>query len=400
MCSPVHDSLMRIALVHDWLTGMRGGEKVFELLCRLYPEADPHALVYEPGTVPAVIEDRGVTTSWLQGLPGARRWYRYYLPLLPLAAESLDLSAYDLVISSSSCAVKGVLTRPDALHISYVHSPMRYIWDLADEYFPRSNPINRLVAPPLLAALRTWDVTSAQRVDRFIANSTFVAQRIRKFYRRSSTVIHPPVDVERFVGPSTRGEAYLAVGALVRNKGVDLLVEAFNRSRRPLRIVGTGPMERELRRRARSNIEFLGWVSEEQLVAEYRTCRAFVHAALEDFGIAPLEAAAAGKPTIALGRGGTLDSIQSLDASEEPTGVFFSERTAESLVTALARFEAEEERFRPEHLVAHARGFGTEVAAQNLRAFVEQAWRAHRGLEEPQSASLAPTEDTRGGLPC
>ena len=389
---------MRIALVHDWLTGMRGGEKVFELLCRLYPEAEPHALVYEPGTVPAVIEARGVRTSWLQGLPGVRRWYRYYLPLLPLAAESLDLSAYDLVISSSSCVVKGVLTRPDALHISYVHSPMRYIWDLADEYFPRSNPINRLVAPPLLAALRTWDVTSAQRVDRFVANSTFVAQRIRKFYRRSSTVIHPPVDVERFAGPSERGEAYLAVGALVRNKGVDLLIEAFNRSGRPLRVVGTGPMERELRRRARNNIEFLGWVSGEQLVAEYRACRAFVHAALEDFGIAPLEAAAAGKPTIALGRGGTLDSIVPLGGAQEPTGVFFEERTADSLVAALARFEAAEERFQGDHLRAHARRFGLDVASENLRSFVEQAWRAHRGSvgrEDGEPAGRARLEEAQ-----
>ncbi len=370
---------MRIALVHDWLTGMRGGEKVFEFLCRLYPEADRFTLVHEPGSVSAEIEGRGVTTSWLQGLPGAKRWYRYYLPILPLAAESLDLLDYDLVISNSTCVVKGVLTRPEALHISYVHSPMRYIWDLHQDYFPRSNWLNRLLAPPLLACLRAWDVTSAQRVDHFIANSSFIEQRIAKYYRRSSTVIHPPVETSRFEGVSKPGEAFLVVSALVVSKGVDYIVEAFNQNGRPLRIVGTGPLEQELRRRARPNIEFLGWVSDEELVAEYLGCRALIHGAIEDFGIAPLEAAAAGKPTIALGRGGVLDTIIPSGTDRTPTGVFFAERNAASLALGLLEFELIEQQFEPEALRAHARCFGEDVAREQLLSFIERVVREHFG---------------------
>ncbi|MCB9913684.1 MAG: glycosyltransferase [Planctomycetes bacterium] len=380
---------MKIALVHDWLTGMRGGEKVYEFLCRLYPQADRYALVHQPGAVSSVIEGPGVRTSWLQHLPGGRRFYRYYLPILPMLAETLDLEAYDLVISSSSCAAKGVLTRPDALHVSYVHSPMRYAWDLSHHYFPTSNPVHRWVTPFLLAALRMWDVTSAQRVDRFIANSSFVAQRIRKYYRRSATVIHPPVDTSRFAGASERGDAYLAVGALVANKGVDLLVEAFNRTRRPLRIVGTGPLERRLRRAARDNVTFLGWLSDEELVREYRSCRAFVHGAVEDFGIAPVEAAAAGKAVIALGRGGVLDSVVPRGGAAAPTGVLFAERSADALCAALAEYEAHEDEFEPAALRAWAARFDEEVTREALLAFVDQAWRAHRGGDPELPSEVA-----------
>jgi glycosyltransferase involved in cell wall biosynthesis len=370
---------MKIALVHDWLTRMRGGERVLELLAELYPTADIFALVYREESVSPKIRGRGVRTSWLQRMPGARKWYRYYLPLLPLAAESLDLSEYDLVISSSSAVVKGVLTRPETLHVSYVHSPMRYIWDLAPHYFPPKKFTSRFLAPPLLAALRAWDVTSSQRVDRFVANSSFVASRIRKYYRRSSTVIHPPVDTQRFTGDSRRGDQYLMVSSLVANKGVEIAVEAFSALGRPLRIVGSGPLYKRLRRRAAPNVEFTGWISDEELTEEYLSCRAFVHAAVEDFGIAPLEAAAAGKPSIALSRGGVLDSIVPLGGDEPPTGVFFADPTSSSLEEAVGRFEREEDRFDVRTLRDHARGFDRSVTARRITTFVERALRVHGG---------------------
>lgn len=393
---------MKIALVHDWLTKMRGGERVMELLCELYPSADIFTLVKEEKNLSPTFRGRRIETSWLQRWPGASRYYRYYLPLLPLAAESFELSEYDLVISSSSAVVKGVMTRPDALHISYVHTPMRYIWDLAPRYFPRKKWVNRILAPPLLAALRTWDVSSAQRVDRFVANSNFVAERIRKYYRRSSTVIHPPIDTARFAGPVEQGERYLMVSALVENKSVELAVEAFNELGRPLRIVGSGPLERRLRKKAASHIEFTGWISDEELRAEYLSCRAFVHTALEDFGIAPLEAAAAGKATIALGRGGVLDSVVPwpevglVEPGKAPTGVFFHEERAQALGDAVRRFEKLEDRFDPGALRAHAELFDRKVAKRKLASFVDRALRVHRGEGLPASIAEPEQQSAEG----
>jgi len=373
---------MKIALVHDWLTRMRGGERAFEFLSELYPDADLFALVYREEAVSPRLARRGVRTSWLQRLPGARRYYRFLLPILPLAAESLDLYDYDLVISNSSGVVKGVLTRPDALHVANVLSPMRYVWDLAPRYFPPERWTSRFLAPPLLAALRAWDVTSSQRVDRFVAISRFVAERIRKYYRRSSTVIHPPVDTARFAGDAVAGEHYLVVSSLVANKGVELAVEAFGKLGRPLVVVGSGPLERRLRRRAASNVRFTGWISDRELTELYLSCRAFVHCAVEDFGIAPLEAAAAGKPTIALGCGGLLDTVVPLRApvlDAAPTGVFFDEPEPAALVEAVRRFEANEARFHPPALRRHAARFDRKVAAGRFRSFVDRALQAHRG---------------------
>ncbi len=377
---------MKIALVHDWLTRMRGGERVLEFLSELYPDADIFSLVYREEAVSPAIARRGVRTSWLQRVPGARKYYRFCLPVLPLAAESLDLRDYDLVISNSSGVVKGVLTRPDALHICNCLSPMRYVWDLAPQYFPPNKLTSRFLAPPLLAALRAWDVTSSQRVDRFIAISSFVAARIRKYYRRSATVIHPPVDTARFGGQSRPGDQYLMVSSLVANKGVEIAVDAFSELGRPLRIVGSGPLERRLRRRAAPNVELLGWISDEELTEQYLSCRAFVHTAVEDFGIAPLEAAAAGKPTIALGRGGLLDTVVPIDGASRdavPTGVFFERPEPRALVEAVRRFEESEGSFHAPALRRHAARFDRKVAAARFTSFVEQALRAHRG-EAPE----------------
>ena len=210
---------MKVALIHDWLTGMRGGEKVLEALCELFPEADLFTLLHAPGTVSPTIENRRIVTSMLQHWPNVTRWYRYYLPMMPTAIESLDLSTYDLVLSSSHCVAKGVITRPDTLHVCYSHTPMRYAWDQSARYFPADRWVNRTLTPHLLGYLRTWDVTSSSRVDRFVANSRFVARRIERYYRRTATVVHPPVDTE-FFGPAAAGggDYYLIVSALVPYK--------------------------------------------------------------------------------------------------------------------------------------------------------------------------------------
>lgn len=366
---------MKVALVHDWLTAMRGGEKCLEAFCELFPTADVFALVHAQGAVSSTIEERRPRTSWLQRLPRATRWYRYYLPLVPLAAESLDVFEYDLVLSNSSCAAKGIVPRPDALHVSYTLTPMRYAWDLAHEYFPPEKPWNRILAPPLLAWLRAWDVSASARVDRFVADSRFVAQRIRKYYRREADVVPPPIDTTRFAGQCERGDAYLIVSALVPNKGVDLAVRAFNELGRPLVVVGSGALERSLKSLARPNVRFAGWVSDEELVALYRSCRALVHPAIEDFGMAPLEAAAAGKPTIALGAGGSLETVVPLDAggASPPTGLFFEQRDPAAIADAVRRFEANEGRFDEAALRAHAKRFDRRNFLRRMSALIDES---------------------------
>lgn len=364
---------MRTALVHDWLTGMRGGEKVLEGLLELFPGADLHTLVHRPGTVSPRIEERLRRTSFVQGLPGAERWYRYYLPLMPAAVEGFDLSEYDLVLSSSHCVAKGAIARPDALHVSYVHTPMRYIWDLAPLYFPQRGILGRFLLPHLLTRLRTWDVASSARVDHFVANSSFVAQRIQKYYRREASVVHPPVDTARFAGDAPAGDQYLMVSALVPSKGIELALDAFRVLGRGLRVVGEGPLFETLRSRAPANVRFLGRVGDEELRKLYQGSRALVHTALEDCGIVPLEAAAAGRPTIALGRGGSLDTVVPLERGSPapPTGVYFHEQSPGALIEAVHAFEAAERHFEPAALRAHARRFDRSVFLQKMSALLD-----------------------------
>lgn len=371
---------MKTALVHDWLTGMRGGEKCLEALCELYPGAELKTLLHVPGSVSGIIEDRRIESSWIQRLPFAARGYRWYLPLMPVAIEGFDLSEYELVISSSHCVAKGVIPRPDALHVAYMHTPMRYIWDLAPSYFPREGLRGRILLPPILTWLRAWDVASSARVDHFVANSSFVAQRIRKYYRRESTVIHPPVDALHFAGEIEAGEHYLMVSALVPSKGIELALDAFRALGRKLRIVGDGPLLERMRRRAGPNVEFLGRVSDEQLRREYLTCRALVHTAVEDCGIVALEAASAGRPVIALGRGGSLDTVVPFErrASEAPTGIYFEDPTPESLQRALLEFERVEPQFEPEALRAHARRFDRARYVERMGELVQSLLDARR----------------------
>lgn len=402
---------MKVALIHDWLTGMRGGEKCLDVFCELFPEADIFTLIHVPGRVAPSIERHRIVTSFLQNLPGRARWYRYYLPLMPAAIEALDLSAYDLVLSSSHCAAKGVIPRPDALHVSYLHTPMRYAWDLWPQYFPPTGWVSRYVLPVLLNRLRTWDTVSTQRVDHLIANSRFVAQRIAKYYRREATVIYPPVDTAWFTpaasAPDFYGsDFYLMVTALVPNKRVELAIEAFNQLQRPLKIIGSGPLEKSLRRLAGPSIEMLGWGSDEALREAYATCRAVVFPSQEDFGIVPLEANASGRPVIALGQGGSLETVVPANAPETPqtlsqkletalTGVFFFHPSASALADAVRFFEAHEAVFDPAALRQHALPFDRQQFKQRIRQFLDAAWTAHR-----ENLSLSRNGTYRRGARC
>ena len=379
---------MRVALVHDWLTGMRGGERCLEVFCELFPDADLFTLLHVPGTVSPLIERRRVVTSFVQRLPGAARRYRYYLPLFPAAVATFDLRGYDLVVSSSHCVAKGVRAAREAVHVSYCYTPMRYVWDLYDDYFGRgAGPLTRALMPPVAAALRAWDRASSRRVQHFVAISHYVADRIRRCYGRDADVIYPPVDVSRFrLADAGAGEFYLVVSALVPYKRVDLAVEAANRLRRRLLVVGTGPEERRLRTLAGPTVEFLGWRSDEEIAGLYRRCCALLFPGVEDFGIVPLEAMAAGRPVIAYGHGGTLETIVGLGTGQEPpTGVFFGEQTVEALVDALRRFEANAHRFAPKALRARAEAFDRPRFKERIGAYIDARLAEDSARRAPRS---------------
>jgi len=377
----------RVAIVHDWLTGMRGGERCLEVFCELFPQADLFALLYCPGTVSETIERMRIHTSFVQHLPLARRFYRYYLPLFPSAVERFDLRGYDLILSSSHCVAKGAIRPPGTLHISYTYTPMRYAWDLYDVYFgDRVGPLRSFVLQRVMAYLRRWDLEASRRVDHFVAISSHVAERIRRHYGREASVIHPPVDVERFQVSEEDGGYYLVVSAFVPYKRIDLAIQAFNRLRLPLKIVGWGPEEGRLRKLAGPTVEFLGKRSDEELSHLYARCRALIFPGEEDFGIVPLEAQAAGRPVIAYGRGGVLETVVPLNAQrsggprsltsnlEPPTGVFFYEQTAEALVQAIRIFEANRHRFEPKHLRDHALQFDRALFKTRILRFIQERW--------------------------
>lgn len=367
----------RVALVHDWLTGMRGGERCLEVFCELFPEAPLFTLLHLPGRVSPVIENRRIVTAFVQKLPGAAVRYRQYLPLFPLAIRRFDLRDYDLILSLSHCVAKGVRTPPGALHLCYCFTPMRYVWDLYDDYFGREAGLaTRLLAPPLAAALRRWD-RRTDGVHRFIAISRHIADRIRRTYGRPADVIHPPVDAQRFRLGGAPESFYLVVSALAPYKRVDLAVAAANRLGRRLLVVGTGPEERRLRALAGPTVELLGWRADDEVAELYARCRAVLFPAVEDYGIVPLEAAAAGRPTIALARGGALETMVGLDAADGPepaTAVFFGEQTLDALAAAIHRFEAEAHRFDPKALRAHALRFDRPLFVERVREYVDRRW--------------------------
>ncbi|HVL69221.1 MAG TPA: glycosyltransferase [Vicinamibacterales bacterium] len=362
----------RVAIVHDWLTGMRGGEKVLEAICDLYPDATLFTLVRVPGTVSEKIERHRIRTSFVNRLPGAGRFYRHYLPIFPLAVELLDLDGYDLVISSSHCCVKSVIPRGGATHVCYCHSPMRYAWDQFDAYFGVDQVGwwgNRALRP-VMAALARWDAATAHRVHRFLANSQYVAGRIRRYYNRGSTVVYPPVDTEYYRpddGASSSAGGMLVVSALVPYKRLDLAIDACRRAHVPLKIVGRGPEEARLRRLAAgAPVEFLGWRSDEEIRTLYRTAAAVLLPGTEDFGIVPVEAQACGTPVIAFAAGGATESVV-----DGETGLLVPEAEPEAFAEAIDR--ATKRRFDRAAIRANAERFSTARFKHAFAAAVDDA---------------------------
>jgi glycosyltransferase involved in cell wall biosynthesis len=358
---------MKVAIVHYWLTGMRGGEQVLEAIGELYPNADIYTHVYDPESVWPSLRQHRIETRFIQRLPWAKRFYQSYLPLMPLALESLDLSEYDLVISSESGPAKGIIVRPDARHLCYCHTPMRYVWDMYHDYRKEAGWLKRWLMAPIAHYLRYWDVTAASRVDQFVTNSEFVAQRVARYYRRSSVVVHPPVDVERFRVTESNDGFYLMVGQLVSYKRADLAVEAFNKMGRRLVIVGTGEQRKTLERRAGNNIEFVGWASSQDVEQYYSSCRALVFPGCEDFGIVPVEAMASGRPVIAYGRGGATETV--IDGK---TGVLFNEQTVDALIAAVEQFEAMEADFSKDVIRKRAEEFDKGHFMDSMRRHIDE----------------------------
>jgi glycosyltransferase involved in cell wall biosynthesis len=388
---------MRVALVHDWLTGMRGGERCLEVFCELFPRAKLFTLLHLQGRLSERIEAMPIESSGLTRLPGVSRYYRSLLPVFPWFVEKFDLSGYNLVLSSSHCVAKGVRVPPGALHIAYIYTPMRYVWDLYDEYFGpgRAGPVQRTAMTLLRGRLQRWDAAVAPRVDHFVAISQHVADRIRRHYGRDATVIHPPVETGRFRLDHDPGRFYLVVSAFAPYKRVDLAIQACNVLGRALKIVGTGQEERRLRRLAGPTVEFLGWRSDEEVADLYSRCRALLFPGVEDFGIAPLETMASGRPVIAYAKGGALETVVPLNplpaaatgfeakttagigGAGGPTGIFFQEQTREGLVAAMEFFEANSGCFEPKVLRDWALTFDRQVFKRKFATFVSERWGKH-----------------------
>jgi len=361
---------MKTAIIHYWLVSMRGGEKVIETLLEMFPDADIYTHVYNPKAVSQIIRNRRVFTSRINRLPFAKKLYQLYMPLMPDALLDFNLQDYDLVISSESGPAKGVVPNPNAYHICYCHSPMRYLWDMYHEYFRKTNPFVRLFMKRLIPGLRLKDTVSANLVDRFIANSAYVAKRIRRCYNREATVIHPPVNIEKFLSIERKpADYYLFFGQLTGYKRADIAIEACVRSGRKLVVAGAGADKKTRKKYEKTGlITFLGRVGDEEICGLYASAKALLFPGIEDFGIIPVEANAAGCPVIAYRDGGALDTVK-----EGVTGFFFDEQTPQSLIAAMDHFEREEVTFTDRQL------FNDHVQQFSKAAFIE---RIRRILEE------------------
>jgi glycosyltransferase involved in cell wall biosynthesis len=386
---------MKVAIIHYWLVGMRGGEKVIEALCEMYPQADIFTHVYVPEMVSDRIRKHRIVPTFINSLPRAARMYKTYLPLMPLALEQLDLRGYDLVISSESGPSKGIIPPPEALHVCYCHTPMRYIWNMYHDYRDGAGRITRLLMPPLSHYLRLWDVSSAARVDSFVANSATVAKRIHRYYAAKSVVIHPPVDTNGFsiAAPAELGDYYLMAGELVSYKRPDLAVRAFNEMKLRLVVIGGGEMLEDIRRLAGPTVTVMGSQPFDVLKQHYARCRALIFPGEEDFGMVPVEAMASGRPVVAFGQGGATETV-----ADGVTGVFFAEQTVEAIISSVKRLAALD--IDPAKIAAHASQFGRDPFFTKMRAHIDRllAERASgpaatRGLHTQgrQEAALSPT---------
>lgn len=369
---------MRVALVHHWFVTRGGGERVAECIAALFPDAEIFTLVASPAGLPESLSGRKIHTSFLQRLPLARTRHRHFMPLYPAATERLDLRGFDLVLSSDSGPVKGVRLSPGATHICYCHSPMRYLWDGYEAYRESMRGLTRMAFTATAGRVRRWDAAATGRVSYFLANSQYVADRIQRCYGRAADVLPPPIDIHRATSVSGEapGELYLCAGRLVAYKRTEILIEACRRANRGLRIAGTGPEEPRLRRIAAGDkrIEFLGELSNGELWREYARCRALLFAADEDFGMVPLEAQACGRPVIAYGAGGSLETVRGAwdveQADSETTGTYFSEQTEDAVVRAIERWESVECRFDSQAAKNWASRFATPLFLERYRDYV------------------------------
>lgn len=357
----------RVAIIHYWLVRMRGGEKVLEALCDMFPEADIFTHVYVPEAVSEKIRRHRVHTTFIAQLPRAARLYKRYLPLMPVALEQLDLRGYDLVISSESGPAKGVIPPSSARHLCYCHSPMRYLWNMMHEYRARSGLVTRLAMPALTHYLRMWDVITASRVDQFVANSENVAARIQRYYARRAEVIWPPVDVAAYerAKPEDIEDYMLMAGELVAYKRPELAVQAFNRMRAKLVVIGGGEMLDRIRQLAGPTVTVLGPRPFAELRHHYARCRALIFPGEEDFGMVPIEAMASGRPVIAYGRGGATETV-----IPNLSGQFFYDQTIEAIIEAVERFSAAD--FDPAKIIAHASQFSSEHFTTRMTAQIER----------------------------
>jgi glycosyltransferase involved in cell wall biosynthesis len=360
----------RCALVHDWLTGMRGGEKCLEVMCELFPDAPIYTLLSLPENLSETITKHPIHTSFIQRLPSAEARYRNYLPLFPRAIESFSLGQADLVVSSSHAVAKGIIVPDKALDISYIYTPMRYVWDMFEQYFSidKVGYTKRAVIQLFARRLRNWDVKTSSRVHHFIAISEYIRDRIKRHYNRDSDVIYPPVDTKRFQPTHSPDGSYLVVSALVPYKRVDLAVEVFNVNGLPLRIIGDGPELNALKARAKQNISFHGWVDDPSLEIEYANAKALIFPGEEDFGIVPVEAMASGTPVLAYGKGGALETVV-----HGKTGIHFPEQTISSLNKAIDSFEHMD--IDIQAIREHAEIFDRKVYKDRLESYIEDKWK-------------------------